>query len=90
VLAEQHDEWAEPKRYLGLDVLSKSRSINDTPTEQEDIPAALTAWNHHHEESHDDVVHHVPGHDHSGAIPGMAGLGRARPPKAAAQKASAS
>lgn len=43
VLAEQHDEWAESRRYLGLDVLSKSRSINDTPTEQEDTPAALTA-----------------------------------------------
>ena len=26
VLAEQHDEWAESRRYLGLDVLSKSRS----------------------------------------------------------------
>ncbi len=35
VLAEQLDEWAESRRYLGLDVLSKSRVINDTPTEQE-------------------------------------------------------
>ena len=26
VLAEQHDEWAESRRYLGLDVLSKSRA----------------------------------------------------------------
>jgi putative transposase len=43
VLAEQHDEWAESRRYLGLDVLSKSRTTNDTPTEQEDTPAALTA-----------------------------------------------
>ncbi|BBX52743.1 hypothetical protein MPOR_37690 [Mycolicibacterium poriferae] len=43
VLAEQHDEWAESGRYLGLDVLSKSRTVNDTPTEQEDTPAALTA-----------------------------------------------
>ncbi|WP_234935522.1 transposase, partial [Mycolicibacterium austroafricanum] len=43
VLAEQHDEWAESRRYLGLDVLSKSRAVNDTPTEQEDTPAALTA-----------------------------------------------
>ena len=25
VLAEQHDEWAEQRRYLGLDVLAKSR-----------------------------------------------------------------
>ena len=27
VLAEQHDEWAESRRYLGLDVLSKSEQI---------------------------------------------------------------
>ncbi|MGY4868734.1 IS256 family transposase [Mycolicibacterium elephantis] len=43
VLAEQHDEWVESRRYLGLDVLSKSRTVNDTPTEQEATPAALTA-----------------------------------------------
>jgi putative transposase len=43
VLAEQHGEWAESRRYLGLDVLSKSRATNDTPTEQEATPAALTA-----------------------------------------------
>lgn len=43
VLAEQHDEWAESRRYLGLDVLSKSRAIGETTTEQEATPAALTA-----------------------------------------------
>ena len=43
VLPEQHDEWAESCRYPGLDVLSKSRITNDTPTEQEATPAALTA-----------------------------------------------
>jgi putative transposase len=43
VLAEQHDEWAESRRYLGLDVLSKSRADQHSPTEQEDAPAALTA-----------------------------------------------
>jgi putative transposase len=43
VLAEQHDEWAESRRYLGLDVLSKSRLTNNTTTEQETTPAALTA-----------------------------------------------
>ncbi|NVN50651.1 Mobile element protein [Mycolicibacterium hippocampi] len=63
VLAEQHDEWAESRRYLGLDVLSKSRTVNDTPTEQEATPAALHRLNHHHEESHDDAVHYVPGLD---------------------------
>jgi putative transposase len=43
VLTEQHDEWAESRRYLGLDVLSKSRANHTTMTEQEDPPAALTA-----------------------------------------------
>ena len=43
VLAEQHDEWIESRRYLGLEVLSKSRITNDTPKEQEAQPAALTA-----------------------------------------------
>ena len=42
VLAEQHDEWAESRRYLGLEVLNKSRTI-DSPTGQEATPAALTA-----------------------------------------------
>jgi putative transposase len=27
VLAEQHDEWTEGRRYLGLDVLARSRII---------------------------------------------------------------
>jgi len=43
VLAEQHDEWAESRRYLGLDVPSKSRGEHGSPTEQEATPAALTA-----------------------------------------------
>jgi putative transposase len=43
VLAEQHDEWAESRRYLGLDILSKSRADQSSPTEQEATPAALTA-----------------------------------------------
>src|SRR6187200_3475214 len=41
VLAEQHDEWIESRRYLGLEVLSKSRADQNSPTEQEDTPAAL-------------------------------------------------
>jgi putative transposase len=43
VLAEQHDEWVESRRYLGLDVLSKSRTDHNSPAEQEATPAALTA-----------------------------------------------
>lgn len=44
VLPEQHDEWIEGRRYLGLDVLSRSRAALTTPTEQElATTSALTA-----------------------------------------------
>jgi transposase-like protein len=33
VLAEQHDDWAEGRRYLGLDVLARSHAV-DTDTEE--------------------------------------------------------
>ena len=44
VLAEQTDEWAEGRRYLGLDILAKSRLtiIANPDIAQEDLPA-LTA-----------------------------------------------
>ena len=45
VLAEQTDEWAEGRRYLGLDILAKSRLTivtNDDTLEKEELPA-LTA-----------------------------------------------
>jgi hypothetical protein len=36
VLAEQHDEWAEGRRYLGLDVLARSRvNLLDRDTTEE-------------------------------------------------------
>ncbi|HEX2142509.1 MAG TPA: IS256 family transposase [Candidatus Limnocylindria bacterium] len=37
VLAEQHDEWAEGRRYLGLDVLTRARltPVSDTTTGEE-------------------------------------------------------
>ncbi|MGK8489366.1 IS256 family transposase [Nocardia asiatica] len=43
VLAEQHDEWIEGRRYLGLDVLARSRGLTDTDEQEETAPAALTA-----------------------------------------------
>jgi len=48
VLAEQHDEWVEGRRYLGLEVLAKSRLTliaTDSTTEQKEAmpPAALTS-----------------------------------------------
>ena len=36
VLAEQHDEWAEGRRCLGLDILTRARSSTSTAT---DTPA---------------------------------------------------
>jgi transposase-like protein len=48
VLAEQHDEWVEQRRYLGLDVLAKSRlrlvqADDPTTDEQEVTLPAITA-----------------------------------------------
>jgi transposase-like protein len=52
VLAEQHDEWAEGRRYLGLDILSRARltkinnadiKINNDTSKEDPTPAALTA-----------------------------------------------
>jgi len=43
VLAEQHDEWTEGRRYLGLDVLARSRitlAPASTSTETEVNPAS--------------------------------------------------
>ena len=37
VLAEQHDEWTEGRRYLGLDVLARSRTTS-APDLTEVIP----------------------------------------------------
>ena len=42
VLAEQHDEWAEGRRYLGLDVLARSQAV-DTTTDKEVNEPALQA-----------------------------------------------
>lgn len=45
VLAEQHDEWAEGRRYLGLDVLARAQAATSTEQEATDdiTPQALTA-----------------------------------------------
>ena len=47
VLAEQHDEWIEGRRYLGLDVLSRARvaltSANETAGQQPATTSAITA-----------------------------------------------
>jgi putative transposase len=45
VLAEQHDEWTEMRRYIGLDVLAKSRlTIASKNTQPEEVTlTAITA-----------------------------------------------
>ena len=45
VLAEQHDEWAEQRRYLGLDALAAARRVGEPATEEVIEPdlRALTA-----------------------------------------------
>ena len=53
MLAEQHDDWAEGRRYLGLDVLARSRlaliNTDDTTDQKEDLtPAAPTAYKYDH------------------------------------------
>ena len=45
-VAEQHDEWTEMRRYIGLDILAKSRQAKITdpnPTDPEVTIAAITA-----------------------------------------------
>ena len=45
VLAEQHDEWTEMRRYIGLDVLTRCRiTPSDSAETTEEVPlAAITA-----------------------------------------------
>ena len=44
VLAEQHDEWTEGRRYLGLDVLARCRlrPVTDTGDTSEEVTAQTT------------------------------------------------
>ena len=43
VLAEQHVEWTEQRRYLGLDILAKSRLRNtaDAAPETEEVTITI-------------------------------------------------
>ena len=45
MLAEQHDEWTEVRRYLGLDVLTRAQAVNASTVEEVTKPEiqALTA-----------------------------------------------
>lgn len=47
VLAEQHDEWTEQRRYFGLEALAKARRVGDPEPADEEVTEpdlrALTA-----------------------------------------------
>ena len=43
VLAEQHDEWTEMRRYIGLDILAKSRLTKITDPNPTDPEVTITA-----------------------------------------------
>jgi putative transposase len=44
VLAEQHDEWAEQRRYLGLDALARARALLAADTDpKEEAPTLIGA-----------------------------------------------
>ena len=43
VLAKQHDEWAEGRRYLGLDVLARAQAIDTTEEVADPALQAITA-----------------------------------------------
>jgi len=44
VLAEQHDEWTEMRRYIGLDILAKSRPNATPASTAKEVPlTAITA-----------------------------------------------
>ena len=44
MLAEQHDEWTEMRRYIGLDVLARCRQATATPEKAEEVTlTAITA-----------------------------------------------
>ncbi len=40
VLAEQHDAWAEQRRYLGLDALARARAALATPEHPKEVSTA--------------------------------------------------
>ena len=40
VLAEQHDEWVEQRRYLGVDLLARCRAALETADPAEEVGTA--------------------------------------------------
>lgn len=57
VLAEQHDEWIEGRRYLGLDVLGRSR-LTLIPTDKEEETTELGALSAEISKNHTETALH--------------------------------
>jgi putative transposase len=43
VLMEQTDEWAEQRRYMGLELLAKACRPTLSTNDRKEVPAAITA-----------------------------------------------
>jgi hypothetical protein len=43
VLAQQTDEWAEQRRYMGAEILAKARRASVPDPTLEEVPEAITA-----------------------------------------------
>jgi len=41
VLAEQHDEWAEQRRYLGVDLMARCRAALEPQNSEEAVTATI-------------------------------------------------
>ena len=68
VLAEQHDEWAEGRRYLGLDILTKSRVTKiTTGTDESEAMTLVSAAGGRQQTTR------VTSHDSHAAEPGAHG-----------------
>jgi hypothetical protein len=62
VLAEQTDEWAEQRRYMGTEILTKARRTNPPSPTLEEVPEAITAEASPGSRG-DRLIHHTHGHD---------------------------
>jgi hypothetical protein len=72
VLAEQHDEWTEMRRYIGLDIFARSQ-----PATEPGQPEEVTLTRHHRIRSTTKITrrpalkHHHRGRDHQVMCPVM-------------------
>jgi hypothetical protein len=70
ILVEQHDEWAEGRSYLGLDVLAKAQAVNTAPIEEVTEPARGHQSLTDQRRITPTPVHHFPGLNFERSSPG--------------------